>query len=98
MPHEMANAAIVQQLRQIFEPSTTEQEHASELHNDRETTWFGLGRDSSGQPIFQDFGLFATLLTENDAEEGGDRYPQFVSFIGETGSCEPNETPVSMRG
>ncbi|KAI1411011.1 hypothetical protein F5Y13DRAFT_201533 [Hypoxylon sp. FL1857] len=85
-PHEKADPVVIQKLRQIFEPLRTEADHEVELVRDRETTWFGLGRDSSGHPVFHDYGRFAAIMSECRAVETTHRYPQLVSFIGETGA------------
>ncbi|KAI1161870.1 FabD/lysophospholipase-like protein [Nemania serpens] len=84
-PHEKANAQVVQRLRQILDPKRNEHDHDKELQNDDDTTWFGVARDSSNQAIFQDHGRFTTLMTESHMPELGNRYPQLVSFIGQTG-------------
>jgi hypothetical protein len=84
-PHEKSNAEVVQRLRQILEPTRTENDHEHELQNDDDTTWFGVGRDSNNQSVFQDYGRFATLMSESQTPELGSRYPQLVSFIGQTG-------------
>ncbi|EMR64244.1 patatin-like serine protein [Eutypa lata UCREL1] len=86
-PHEKADPIVVQRLRQILEPNRTEADHQAELIEDEDTTWFGFGRDASGNPIFEDHGRFAVIMGEchNTATE---RYPQLVSFIGETGSVQ----------
>ncbi|KAI2468208.1 hypothetical protein F4781DRAFT_399238 [Annulohypoxylon bovei var. microspora] len=85
-PHEKADPVLIERLRQILEPIRTETDHEAELIKDRETTWFGFGRDSSGHPIFQDYGRFATIMSESRSGGTADRYPQLVSFIGETGA------------
>ncbi|KAI3316635.1 FabD/lysophospholipase-like protein [Xylariaceae sp. AK1471] len=85
-PHEKANAQVVQRLRQILDPTRNENDHENELQLDDDTTWFGVGRDSSNQAIFQDYGRFATLMSESQTPELGNRYPQLVSFIGQTGA------------
>lgn len=85
-PHEKADPAVVHRLRQILEPRRTEAEHEAELLEDEDTTWFGFGRDPSGHPIFHDYGRFAAIMRETITEETPDRYPQLVSFIGETGA------------
>ncbi|KAI1446087.1 hypothetical protein F5Y02DRAFT_426089 [Annulohypoxylon stygium] len=85
-PHEKADPVVIGRLRQILEPVRTEAEHEAELVRDRETTWFGFGRDSSGHPIFQDYGRFAAIMSESHSSGIADRYPQLVSFIGETGA------------
>ncbi|KAI1362066.1 FabD/lysophospholipase-like protein [Xylaria arbuscula] len=85
-PHEKANAQVVQRLRQILDPKRTERDHETDLQHDDDTTWFGVERDSSNQAIFQDHGRFTTLMTESHSSELGNRYPQLVSFIGQTGA------------
>ncbi|OTA77343.1 hypothetical protein M434DRAFT_402358 [Hypoxylon sp. CO27-5] len=85
-PHEKADLVVIQRLRQIFEPLRTGTDHEVELARDRETTWFGFGRDSSGHPIFQDYGRLAAIMSESHVVGTTDRYPQLVSFIGEAGA------------
>ncbi|KAG6355196.1 hypothetical protein INS49_004277 [Diaporthe citri] len=85
-PHEKADPAVVHTLRQILEPTRTEAEHAFELLEDEDTTWFGFGRDSSGQSMFYDYGRFAAIMSEIVASGSPDIYPQLVSVIGETGA------------
>ncbi|KAI1452785.1 hypothetical protein F4805DRAFT_462423 [Annulohypoxylon moriforme] len=85
-PHEKAIAQVVQRLRQILEPSRNENDHEQELQNDDDTTWFGVGRDSADQPVFQDHGRFANLMSDSQTKDLGNRYPQLVSFIGQTGA------------
>ena len=77
---------MVHRLRQILEPSRTEAEHEAELQEDEDTTWFGFGRDATGQPVLHDYGRFAAIMGETFTEDAGERYPQLVSFIGETGT------------
>lgn len=86
-PHEKADPAVVHTLRQILEPTRTEEEHAFELLEDEDTTWFGFGRDSAGQSMFYDYGRFAAIMSELVANGSSDIYPQLVSVIGETGEC-----------
>ncbi|KAK9426461.1 hypothetical protein SUNI508_02902 [Seiridium unicorne] len=86
-PHEKADPMIVQRLRQIFEPIRSEEDHQQELLDDEETSWFGYGKDSSGHPVFQDYGRFAAVMGESHGREVAmERYPQLVTFIGETGA------------
>lgn len=84
-PHEKADPETICRLQQIFDPVRSEADHEIELLKDRETTWFGFGRDSSGHPVFQDYGRFAAIMSESRTGETTDRHPQLVSFIGETG-------------
>ncbi|KAI0903577.1 hypothetical protein F4823DRAFT_635572 [Ustulina deusta] len=85
-PHEKVNPTLLQRLRQVFEPIRTEAEHEVELDRDRESTWFGFDRDSSGHPTFVDYGRFAAIMTQSLAGKVDGRFPQLVSFIGETGA------------
>jgi hypothetical protein len=58
------------------------------LHEDDESTkWFGVSRDSTGRPNFEDYGRYATLMSSISPislQSSGNRYPQIVSFIGVT--------------
>ncbi|KAI1798690.1 FabD/lysophospholipase-like protein [Daldinia bambusicola] len=85
-PHEKADPLVVHRLRQILEPTRTEAEHESELLEDRDTTWFGFGRDAFGHPLFHDYGRFAAIMSETATDETVERYPQLTTFIGETGA------------
>ncbi|KAI0205198.1 hypothetical protein F4808DRAFT_473273 [Astrocystis sublimbata] len=87
-PHEKADPVVVDRLRQILEPTRSEEEHEAELLEDQETTtWFGYGRDAaSNTPHLYDYGRFSAILSETHREEAGERHPQLASFIGETGA------------
>ncbi|KAI1266454.1 hypothetical protein F5Y18DRAFT_416320 [Xylariaceae sp. FL1019] len=85
-PHEKADPLVVHRLRQILEPTRSEEEHEAELLEDQDTTWFGFGRDGSGHPQLCDYGRFAAIMNETQTDEIGERYPQLTSFIGETGA------------
>ena len=57
------------------------------LHKDDEdTTWFGIGRNGADEPVFEDYGRFATLMAQSLSNTPMTRYPQLVSFIGQTGN------------
>ncbi|KAK8017814.1 hypothetical protein PG993_014140 [Apiospora rasikravindrae] len=85
-PHEKADPMVIHRLRQILEPVRTEEEHEAELLEDEDTTWLGFGRDSSGRSVLHDYGRFAAIMGETTAEDAAERFPQLVSFIGETGA------------
>lgn len=84
-PHEKSDANVVRILRQILEPTRSESDVDNEHQADEDTTWFGVGRDASNQPVLQDYGRFATLLSEGQTQEASERYPLLISFIGQTG-------------
>ncbi|KAI1770384.1 hypothetical protein F4818DRAFT_450454 [Hypoxylon cercidicola] len=69
-PHEKADPETICRLRQIFEPVRSEADHEVELLKDRETTLWKV----------------AAIMSESGTGETTDRYPQLVSFIGETGA------------
>jgi len=88
-PHEKTDRKVVARLREILQPErTTEQQ--LELHrSDENTTWFGIARDSANLPIFQDYERYATIMAQSRTTEVNVRYPQLVSFIGQTGERTP---------
>lgn len=104
-PHEKSDPNIVRILRQILEPVRTDADIDTEHQADEDITWFGVGRDASNQPVLQDYGRFATLVSESQPEEPVNRYPQLVSFIGQTGkstirprlSCLDDELTVWLK-
>ena len=85
LPHERTNKEIYDRLEPILDPPESVSE-LSRLHEeDESTTWFGIEKDSNGKPLFQDHGRFATLMADTKQPNTGVRYPQLVSFVGETG-------------
>jgi hypothetical protein len=85
LPHEKTNRLVVERLRQILDPYRSPEVQQSLHRNDEDTTWFGIARDSANLPIFQDYGRYATIMAESQSPEVNVRYPQLVSFIGQTG-------------
>jgi hypothetical protein len=85
LPHERTNRQVVERLRQILDPHRSTEEQQILHRSDEDTTWFGIARDSANLPIFQDYGRYATIMTESQTPEVNVRYPQLVSFIGQTG-------------
>lgn len=80
---------VIDRLRQILEPVRTEEEHEAELLEDEDTTWLGFGRDASGRSVLHDYGRFAAIMGETLVEDTAtERFPQLVSFIGETGMVD----------
>lgn len=84
-PHEKSDPHVITRLRDILEPVTSNADHEKSLELDDDTTWFGVVRNQSQQQVFQDYGRFAALISESQSEEAEDRFPQLVSFIGQTG-------------
>ncbi|KAF2475025.1 uncharacterized protein BDR25DRAFT_280671 [Lindgomyces ingoldianus] len=70
-------------LEQILDPPRNQNE-LEKLHDqDTNTTWFGIDRYDDGRPFLQDFETFSHLMANSP---GADlvKYPQLVSFVGET--------------
>jgi len=83
-------------IKAALEPGLTSQHEIKLLHEkDEDTTWFGILREDTGFPSFQDYGRYASLMAEsarspmspnglwNGARDS--RCPSLVSFVGETG-------------
>jgi hypothetical protein len=85
LPHEKTDKNIYERLKAILDPPEDVLE-LSRLHReDESTTWFGIEKDHSGQPIFQDYGRYAALMADTKQPNANMRYPQLVSFVGQTG-------------
>jgi energy-coupling factor transporter ATP-binding protein EcfA2 len=86
LPHEKADPAIVERLKSILTPPK-EQTEQQMLHvEDEDTTWFGMARNHLNQPIFQDYGRYPAMMADCNSGEYSLRFPQLVSFIGQTGA------------
>lgn len=85
MPHEKTNPHVVRRLKGILNP-TRRADEIQRLHEDDESTkWFGVARDLTGRPNFEDYGRYASLMANiSPIESMANRYPQLVSFIGVT--------------
>lgn len=90
VPHEKTDHNVAEKIQASLEPKMTEAEQ-EELHRlDDNTTWFGVARDEMDEPIFQDYGRYATLMAEcssiqrASSNRGASRYPGLVSFVGQT--------------
>ncbi|QIW98040.1 hypothetical protein AMS68_003558 [Peltaster fructicola] len=85
VPHEKTNPHIVRRLKAILNPSKNADEIQKQHEDDESTKWFGVTRDLTGRPNFEDYGRYATLMSSiSPIESLGNRYPQLVSFIGVT--------------
>lgn len=86
-PHEKTDKRVVDRLRKILEPKRTAKDQENEHKFDEDTTWFGIARDSANLPIFQDYGRYAKIMAQSRLSGHKVRYPQLVSFVGQTGKC-----------
>ncbi|KAL9034046.1 MAG: hypothetical protein Q9214_007226, partial [Letrouitia sp. 1 TL-2023] len=82
--HEKVQKGIYDRLKAILDPPEG-QEELNRLHiEDENTTWFGVEKDSNGKPFFHDYGRYAAMMAETKQPNAGLRYPQLVSFVGQT--------------
>lgn len=100
VPHEKTDHNVAEKIQASLEPKMTEAEQ-EELHRlDDNTTWFGVARDEMDDPIFQDYGRYATLMAECSSmqrtlpNKGASRYPSLVSFVGQTGTFYAPSVPM----
>jgi hypothetical protein len=89
--HERMDYTIVAELKKVLEPPESGGEIQKSMHdNDKHTAWFGV---SPGNTHFWDSGRYNTIMAETLSERDRERYPQLVSFIGETGL---NQLPIYL--
>ena len=85
--HEKADFTIAKRLENILTP-TADPVEQQQLHaNDIETAWFGVVRNGSfAKPGLHDYGRYPELMKMSFTGQWSERWPQIVSFIGQTGT------------
>lgn len=83
--HEKIDRLVFERYRNILEPPSSIGEQDALYKEDEDTTWFGIGCNRAGDPVFEDYERYATLMAESLPQTTRVRYPQLVSFIGQTG-------------
>lgn len=86
LPHEKANPTIVESLKDILNPPNDAASQKTLHLEDENTKWFGIAKDEQNRPMFQDYGRYAAIMAESNTGDLQSRFPQFVSFIGQTGA------------
>lgn len=90
LPHEKIDIRIATRLEKILN-STNGPREQDALHQADETTiWFGIERNYADVPAFQDYERYSTLMLEHMPARHEQRYPQLVSFVGQTGMFRPS--------
>lgn len=92
LPHEKIDIKIAARLEQILSSSNGPREQDALHQADDTTIWFGIDRNSADVPIFQHYRRYTTLMLEHMSTTNGSRYPQLVSFVGQTGMVRQSET------
>ena len=85
IPHEKVDQRIAQLVKLCMAEPSNGSEQEKQHQDDIDTTWFGLDRDASGEPILAEYRRYAAIMLEHSQEPGQTRYPALVSFIGQTG-------------
>ena len=84
--HEKSDLEITTRLRGILTPATSP-DVQKQLHlDDSDTTWLRYIRPSTLQePALLEFPRYKKLMQDSFTSEWHERWPQLVSFIGQTG-------------
>lgn len=84
--HEKIDRLVVERYQDIFEPPSSIDEQDALKKDEEDATWFGIGHNRAGDPVFEDYGRYTTLMAESLLPILKVRYPHLVSFIGQTGT------------
>lgn len=84
--HEKIDLLVVKRYWDIFEPPSSIDEQDALNKDEEDATWFGIGHNQAGDPVFEDYGRYKTLMAESLLPTPKVRYPHLVSFIGQTGT------------
>ncbi|KAI0514604.1 hypothetical protein F5B22DRAFT_610121 [Xylaria bambusicola] len=84
IPHERVNPEIVKRVDACVTGPVNEQEEREQHEDDQDTTWFGLDRDSGGDPVLSEYRRYASIMMTSTTERSTIQYPGLVSFVGQT--------------
>ncbi|KAK0829036.1 hypothetical protein LTR73_004670 [Friedmanniomyces endolithicus] len=84
--HEKAHYGMLKVYQDILQPPATPGQLRQLHDDDTDTLWFGVTKDESGVPRFEDHGRYASLMANSPSTSGTNtaKYPQLVSFVGVT--------------
>lgn len=89
IPHEKTEYKVAVKIKNILESEVSAVDEEKSHLEDESTTWFGVIRDTGELPVFQDYGRYASLMSDTGSLESVEnleaRYPSLVSFVGQTG-------------
>jgi energy-coupling factor transporter ATP-binding protein EcfA2 len=85
LPHTKADRAVVNRLDRAFHPPSDRSEQKVLHEDDQDTTWFSVERRDGELPVLCGHGRYAALMASSPMGRSS-RYPQLVSFIGQTGA------------
>ncbi|KAM0229457.1 hypothetical protein ACHAPO_010001 [Fusarium lateritium] len=84
LEHEKVDEDIVHRLQQIFGQPSAEEQYQRHT-NDINTTWFGVTKEHD-QPYLHYSNRLVDILRESQVGTFPERFPQLVSFVGQTGA------------
>jgi hypothetical protein len=86
IPHEMLpNKEVITRLKNIFTPPNDPEKQRKLHKSDAESKWFGVIKNSDDDPVLHDYGRFPAIMRESSVGHLR-RWPQLVSFVGQTGT------------
>lgn len=88
--HEKSDRQITERLQCILTPAT-DQDAQRQLHlDDSLTTWLKWTKGFRQEPELQEYDRYKKLMQASFSSQWKERWPQFVSFIGQTGKLQIN--------
>ena len=88
LAHEKSDTNIAQRLENAFTPPRNIRQ-ANQLHiDDSDTTWLSFTGEPTNFPSIQDHDRFTALIQDSFTGVWSERWPQIVSFIGQTGIAQ----------
>jgi energy-coupling factor transporter ATP-binding protein EcfA2 len=84
--HEKADLGVVQRYESMLTPPNDSREQREQHLEDQKSAWFGIVRDEHDKPMFFDYGTYSSIIADTTTVDCPTRYPQLVSFIGQTGA------------
>ena len=95
--HEKSDPEITECLQGILTP-TTNPDTQKQLHlEDSETTWLRYIRDPLQEPELHEEARYKKLMQDIFTTEWTERWPQLVSFIGQTGKQSDQSCLLSIH-
>ncbi|KAM5355310.1 hypothetical protein ACJ41O_001956 [Fusarium nematophilum] len=94
--HEKVDEEVINRLKGIFgQPTQAEQNRRHE--SDVNTTWFGVMKEAN-QPYLHYSNRLVEILNESRVVDHSERFPQLVSFVGQTGAGKSTVIKMLISG
>ena len=83
--HEKSDPGITRHLQGILTPATDDRIQRKLHMDDSDTIWIRYTRPFRQDPEIHEYGRYKKLMQDSFTSEWKERWPQLVSFIGQTG-------------